>query len=255
MSAVRGKSNKVGRFNKDPNPENIETDKIIVDARSDYTPSPERLAKEASEARSKGRSVDRRYGALHNKDSAIWNNLGDDVEYIGETDWSAPRRVNKKSNDDSKPDDELHKSTDDNESCFWDTLDDDIPFVGETDWDALRISNERNKNETECSDNDGHGNNDKSNFWSTLGDDITYVGETDWDELKQNKTVSNDTKDDNSDNVIKLSTRRTSKSKASSNVSIRKCRRCSLDCEYGAYLCGEPINRVFTFNKSTCPKR
>jgi len=212
----RGKSNISTPYTKPLPPGRAETGEIKVNVNSGYTPSPERLAREAKEKQEADRIISpktTKRGMLKNRSSDFWDTFGDDVEYVEETNWSPL-----KSNIPQK--DEIGKS-------------------------------DNNSHETKS--------NVKPSFWDNLGDGVEYLGETDWSEFRKRLTVvvEADTENKNSEPNTKRKTRvrRTGKSKSSSAFSIRRCKKCMLDCEYGAYLCGGSTDRPFKINKSTCPKR
>jgi hypothetical protein len=210
----RGKSNISTPFTKKIDPENLETGEIKCSVETDYTPSDERLAREAQEKQENERASKSNHtkrGALKNSSSDFWGTLGDDVEYIDKTDWN-PLESNIKPDDNTDPlEDKLHKSKSTEEQSFWDGLSGDTEYMGDTDWSEFR--------------------------------------------KKPTVVVESDIDDSKTDEKRKTRARRTGKSKSASTFSIRKCKKCMLDCEYSAYLCGAPMNRSFTFNKSTCPKR
>jgi len=210
----RGKSNISTPYTNELAPENIETGETKGSIGTDYTPSDERLAKEAQGKQeedrvSKSKHVKR--GALKNSSSDFWGTLGDDVEYVDKTDWN-PLESN------IKPDDNTDTSEDKSHK---------------------------------------YKSTEKQSFWDKLGDDIEYLGETDWSEFRKRLivVVEADIDESKTDAKRKARVRRTGKSKSSSTFSIKKCKKCMRDCEYGAYLCGVSTNRSFKFNKSTCPKR
>lgn len=210
----RGKSNISTPFTKKIDPENLETDGVRCSVEADYTPSDERLAREAQEKQEAdriSRSKHTKRGILKNDSSDFWDTLGDDVEYVDKTDWNSLKSNIKPDDNTDTPEDKSHKSKSTEKQSFWDKLGDDIEYLGETNWSEFRKR-------------------------------LMVVVEADVDDIK-------------TDAKRKARVRRTGKSKSSSTFSIRKCKKCMLDCEYGAYLCGAPTNRSFKFNKSTCPKR
>ena len=210
----RGKSNIETPYTNKLDPDDIETGGIKVNIDTDYTPSPERLAREAEEAQKNNRQTSAKIvkrGMFKNDSSEIWNKLGDDTQYIGETDWEPLESKVKVKDNENKPEKGLHSAN----------------------------------------------SNEKPNFWDGLSDDIEYMGDTDWSEFRKKPIaiVEADIDDSKTDGKRKTRARRTGKSKSASTFSIRKCKKCMLDCEYGAYLSGAPMNRSFVYNKSTCPKR
>jgi hypothetical protein len=210
----RGKSNISTPFTKKIDPEKLETDGIRCSVEADYTPSDERLAREAREKQ----EADRISRSKHTKRGILKNDSSD----------------------------------------FWDTLDDDVEYIDKTDWNLLK-SSIKPEDDTDTSNNKSNKskNTEKQSFWDKLGDDIEYLGDTDWSEFKKRLVVvvETDVNDDKTNAKRKTRVRRAGKSKSSSTFSIKKCKKCMLDCEYGAYLCGVSTNRSFKFNKSTCPKR